>query len=80
MPHTVSLPRLSDTGSDVLVTACLASVGDTVERGQPVITVETDKVDADVPSPVAGRLTSLLVAEGDSLSPGTLIATIDTNV
>jgi len=60
--------------SDVNVIELLVSVGDEVRAEQSLITVETDKAAMEIPSPVAGRLSELKVAEGDRVSEGTLIA------
>ncbi|MFP1683202.1 dihydrolipoyllysine-residue acetyltransferase [Alloalcanivorax sp. C16-1] len=60
--------------SDVEVIELLVSVGDEVQAEQSLITVETDKAAMEIPSPVAGRLSELKVAEGDRVSEGTLIA------
>ena len=57
---------------DVLVTA-----GDVVEAEAPLITLETDKASMDVPAPVGGRLTEILVAKGEKVSKGTVIARIE---
>lgn len=77
MQHKVKLPRLGDTVQEVVVIDWVCEVGATVAPGQVLMTVETDKVDADVPSPVAGALVEHLVAAGDEIEVGTPICIID---
>lgn len=74
----VKMPKLGDTVEEVLVIEWLVEVGDTISVGDPLMTVETDKVDAEVPAPVSGRLLERLVQEQDEVSAGTLIAVIET--
>jgi pyruvate/2-oxoglutarate dehydrogenase complex dihydrolipoamide acyltransferase (E2) component len=62
---------------DVVVLEWRCAVGDRVAVGDALATVETDKADADVPSPVAGRVTALLAAEGDELPVGAPLCEID---
>jgi pyruvate/2-oxoglutarate dehydrogenase complex dihydrolipoamide acyltransferase (E2) component len=50
------------------------AVGDTVQEGQPLATVSTEKVDADIEAPSAGTVSELLVDAGDTVEVGTVIA------
>lgn len=77
MRNTVKLPKLGDTADEVLVTEWSVEVGDEVAVGDPLMSVETDKVEVDVPSPVAGKLAEKLVAEEDEVTVGTPIAVIE---
>lgn len=77
MRHKIKLPKLSDTGDEVLVSAWIATVGDQLAAGDPLISAETDKVEVDVPCPVAGRLVDQLVAVDDEITVGTPIAVIE---
>ncbi len=77
MRHRVKLPRLSDTGDEVLVAEWVAAIGDDLAAGDPLFSAETDKVEVDVPSPVAGRLVEQLVAVEDEITVGTPIAVIE---
>jgi pyruvate/2-oxoglutarate dehydrogenase complex dihydrolipoamide acyltransferase (E2) component len=54
----------------------LKKPGDTVQRDEPLFEISTDKVDTDVPSSAAGVLTGILVAEGQTVAVGTVVATI----
>jgi len=73
----LKLPELGEGIETVEVAAVLVAVGDRVEREQPVIEVETEKASLEVPAPVAGVITELLVAVGDQLQVGQTIARID---
>lgn len=75
--HTIKLPVLGDTTKVVVVAEWLCDVGDRIEVGQPLMNVETDKVLAEVPSPVTGTLAERLVAERDEVVIGTPIARIE---
>lgn len=77
MRHTVKLPSLSDTADEVLVAEWLAAVGDDVAVGDPLFLAETDKIEVEVPCPVAGRLAEQLVSEEDEITVGTPIAVIE---
>lgn len=74
----VKMPRLGDTAGDVLVIEWHVQVGADIRVGDPLITVETDKVDAEVPTPVDGRLMEQLVRPNDEVSTGMPIAVIET--
>lgn len=73
----MKLHSLSDSVS-VVVLEWLCGVGDHVTEGSPLLAVETDKVDAEVPSPVDGLILELLVAAGDEVSTGTPICIVET--
>ena len=77
MRHQVKLPRLGDTTQVVLVTEWLCGTGADVDVGTPLMTVETDKVTTEVPSPVAGRLVEQLVSEQDEIAVGTAICIVE---
>lgn len=77
MSHTVKLPRLGDTVDEVVVLSWSVEVGDTVQEGAALMTVETDKVDTEVPSPVTGVLARKLVDDGDEVATGADIAVLE---
>lgn len=79
MKHAVKLPRLGDTVDEVVVVEWEAKVGDSVQAGDVLLRVETDKAIVDVPSPVTGHLLAQLVAEGDEVSTGTVVAQLESN-
>jgi 2-oxoglutarate dehydrogenase E2 component (dihydrolipoamide succinyltransferase) len=55
----------------------LKQVGDAVQRDEPLLEISTDKVDAEIPSPVEGVLVEVLVEEGDTVEVGTIVAYVD---
>ena len=61
----VVLPEMGESVTEGTVTKWLVEVGETVELDQPLVEVATDKVDAEIPSPVAGTVVEILRAEGD---------------
>jgi pyruvate/2-oxoglutarate dehydrogenase complex dihydrolipoamide acyltransferase (E2) component len=79
MRHTVKLPRLGDTADDVVVIEWVANVGDRVGQNDPVMRVETSKIDTDVVSPVAGTVVEHLVAPGDEVAVGAPIVVIESD-
>jgi 2-oxoglutarate dehydrogenase E2 component (dihydrolipoamide succinyltransferase) len=76
MISVVKLPVLGDTTKVAVVAEWLVDVGDRIEVGTPLMSVETDKVTTEVPSPVAGTLSERLVAEQDEIPIGAPIARI----
>ena len=76
MKHVVKLPKLGETADDVVVIEWMCEVGEEVAVGDVLMTVETDKVNAEVPSPVAGTVAEQHVAPGDEIDTGTKICTI----
>jgi 2-oxoglutarate dehydrogenase E2 component (dihydrolipoamide succinyltransferase) len=72
----VTLPQLGETVTEGTITQWFKSVGDTVAADEPLFEVSTDKVDTEVPSPVAGVLTEIRVEEGDTVEVGTVIAVV----
>lgn len=79
MQHTVKLPKLGDAATEVVVIEWIASIGDEVAAGDPLLTVETDKVQAEVPSPLAGRLVEQLVQPEDESRVGDPLAVLETD-
>ena len=71
--------RVPDIGdfTDVPIIEIHVSPGDTVAPEDPLLTLESDKATLDVPSPVAGTVSSLAVSVGDAVSEGTVIATVE---
>ena len=72
----ITLPQLGETVTEGTITKWFKQVGDTVAEDEPVFEVSTDKVDTEVPSPVAGVLTEIRVPEGDTVAVGTVIAVV----
>jgi pyruvate dehydrogenase E2 component (dihydrolipoamide acetyltransferase) len=72
----VHLPALGDTVNEARVTSWLKQVGDHVALDEPLLLVETDKVETEIPSPVAGILTGHHVQDGDTVDIGAVVATV----
>ena len=72
----VEMPELGESVTEGTITQWLKSVGDTVEVDEPLLEVSTDKVDTEIPSPVAGTLVEILAEEDDTIEVGAVIARI----
>ncbi len=70
------MPQLGETVTEGTITRWMKSIGDPVERDEPLFEVSTDKVDSEVPSPAAGVLTEILVPEGETVEVGVRLAVI----
>jgi len=77
MPTTITMPQLGETVTEGTVAQWLKKVGDTVEKYEAFVEVSTDKVNAEVPSPVSGTIRELIVSEGQTVPTGAPIAIID---
>ncbi|HEY1429263.1 MAG TPA: dihydrolipoamide acetyltransferase family protein [Candidatus Tumulicola sp.] len=77
MPTTITMPQLGETVTEGTVAQWLKKIGDSVEKYEAFVEVSTDKVNAEVPSPVTGTIREVLVAEGETVATGTPIAIID---
>jgi 2-oxoglutarate dehydrogenase E2 component (dihydrolipoamide succinyltransferase) len=72
------MPQLGETVVEGTITKWLKHEGETVERDEPLFEISTDKVDTEVPSPLAGTVSKILVPEGETVSVGTELAQIET--
>ena len=77
MRQIVKLPKLGDTANEVLVLEWSVAPGATVAVGDVLMRVETDKVEADVPSPVAGTVAELRVEVEDEVAVGAPLCVIE---
>jgi pyruvate dehydrogenase E2 component (dihydrolipoamide acetyltransferase) len=76
MSESVKMPALGESVTEGTVTRWLKAVGDTIEVDEPLLEVSTDKVDTEVPSPVAGTVEKILVEEDETVEVGTELAVI----
>lgn len=74
----IVIPQMGESVAEGSIGTWLKAVGEAVAQDEPIVEVETDKVAMEVPSPVAGVLVEQVVAEGDTVEIGALIAKIDT--
>ena len=72
----VVMPQLGESSAEGTVVRWLKKVGDTVQRDEPLLEISTDKVDAEIPSTVAGTLLSILAQEGETIAVNAVIAMI----
>ena len=79
MRTEVVMPQMGESVAEGTVTAWLKEIGDHVERDEPLFEITTDKVDAEVPSPVAGKVVQWLIEPGSTVEINTVVAIVDTN-
>jgi 2-oxoglutarate dehydrogenase E2 component (dihydrolipoamide succinyltransferase) len=72
----VLMPQMGESITEGTITKWLKKVGDTVQRDEPIFEISTDKVDAEIPSPVAGTLTEIKATEGQTVSVNSVVAVI----
>src|SRR5215208_4979207 len=73
---SVKMPELGESVTEGTVTRWLKKVGDSIEVDEPLVEVSTDKVDTEIPSPVAGTLLSITAEEDDTVAVGGELAKI----
>jgi len=76
MATEVNLPALGESVTEGTVTRWLKQVGDTVAVDEPLLEVSTDKVDTEIPSPIAGTLLEIKASEDDTVEVGAVLAVI----
>src|SRR5512145_3141614 len=72
----IQMPQLGETVTEGTITKWFKAVGDQVAEDEPLFEVSTDKVDSEVPSPVSGVLSEILVPEGDTVDVGAVLARV----
>src|SRR5215472_3453263 len=79
MPDTtrVIMPQLGESVHEGTISRWLVKPGDRVEEFEPMLEVDTDKVNAEVPAPVTGTLKEILAQEGETVSAGAEIAVVE---
>ncbi len=70
------MPQLGETVTEGTITRWFKNVGDTIAQDEVLFEVSTDKVDTEVPSPIAGTLAEIRVPEGDTVEVGTVLAVL----
>jgi 2-oxoisovalerate dehydrogenase E2 component (dihydrolipoyl transacylase) len=75
----VTMPQLGESVTEGTITRWLKAEGDEIEKDEPLAEVDTDKVNAELPSPVAGKIEKLLVSEGTTVDVGTEILLVATD-
>jgi pyruvate dehydrogenase E2 component (dihydrolipoamide acetyltransferase) len=76
MPTDVVMPQMGESIFEGTITKWLKKVGDTVQKDEPLFEISTDKVDAEIPSPVAGVLSEIKIQEGATIGINTVVAVV----
>jgi pyruvate dehydrogenase E2 component (dihydrolipoamide acetyltransferase) len=76
MPTEIIMPQMGESIAEGTITKWLKKVGDTIKRDEPIFEISTDKVDAEIPSPVAGTLLEIKAAEGTTVPINTVVGVI----
>ncbi|HEV2324487.1 MAG TPA: 2-oxoglutarate dehydrogenase, E2 component, dihydrolipoamide succinyltransferase [Terracidiphilus sp.] len=76
MPTDVVMPQMGESITEGTIARWIKKVGDTVAQDEPLLEISTDKVDAEIPAPVAGTLSEIRFAEGETVDVNTVIAVI----
>ena len=74
----VEMPQMGESIAEGTLSRWLKNVGDDVKRDEPIFEISTDKVDAEIPSPVSGVIAEILVGEGKTVAVQTVVARIET--
>jgi pyruvate dehydrogenase E2 component (dihydrolipoyllysine-residue acetyltransferase) len=76
MPTDVLMPQMGESIAEGTIVRWIKKVGDEVDRDEPLFEISTDKVDAEIPSPAAGRLSEIKVKEGETVPVNSIVAII----
>src|SRR5437016_5192724 len=76
--YKLLLPKMGESVAEATIIRWAKNPGDLIEADETVMEIATDKVDSDVPSPVAGKLLEQLYKENDIVQVGSVIAVIET--
>ena len=77
MSNQIIVPSLGESVSEATVSKWLKQVGEKVDSDEPLVELETDKVNIEVPSPLTGTLSSIKVKEGDTVEVGALLGEVN---
>ena len=76
MPLSIVVPQLGESVAEGTVSKWLKAVGDRVRKEEPLVEIQTDKINVEIPSPAEGTLASIVVPEGTTVLVGTEIGTL----
>ena len=76
MSNKILVPALGESVTEATVSKWLKQVGEKVDTDEPLVELETDKVNVEVPSPLSGILSSINVKEGDTVEVGALLGSV----
>lgn len=77
MAYTLKMPEVGETVTEGTIEKWLKQPGDKIEKYEPIVEINTDKVNVELPSPVTGTLTEIIAKEGETVLIGAALATID---
>ena len=77
MAEKITVPTLGESVTEATVSKWLKSQGEKVTADEPIVELETDKVNVEVPAPINGVLSSITVKEGETVNVGSLLGTIN---
>ena len=77
MANQILVPSLGESVTEATVSKWLKQVGEKVDSDEPLVELETDKVNVEVPSPLKGTLSSIKVKEGDTVEVGALLGIVN---
>ena len=77
MSNQIIVPSLGESVTEATVSKWLKQVGEKVDSDEPLVELETDKVNVEVPSPLSGTLLSIKVKEGDTVEVGAILGEVD---
>ena len=80
MAEKITVPTLGESVTEATVSKWLKSQGEKVSVDEPLVELETDKVNVEVPSPTSGILGSIAVKEGETVNVGSLLGTVDNSL
>ena len=79
MSEKITVPTLGESVTEATVSKWLKSQGEKVIADEPIVELETDKVNVEVPAPINGVLGTITVKEGETVNVGSLLGTINNN-
>ena len=79
MAEKITVPTLGESVTEATVSKWLKLQGEKVSVDEPLVELETDKVNVEVPSPISGVLGSIAVKEGQTVNVGSLLGTVDSS-
>ena len=79
MSNQILVPSLGESVTEATVSKWLKQVGEEVTSDEPLVELETDKVNVEVPSPLTGTLSSIKVKEGDTVEVGALLGEVNSS-
>jgi len=77
MEEKIKVPTLGESVTEATVSKWLKSKGEKVTADEPLVELETDKVNVEVPSPISGVIGSINVKEGETVNVGSLLGTVE---